>query len=87
LRSGVHKHSKPCKSKKIRKGECHFHDSCDGLMHKNGEPKVDEFVCVESRCLLYTGSRRHSCNLTDMHQKASACIGLCVGMVPESYHQ
>jgi hypothetical protein len=26
-------------------------------------------------------------NLTDMRRKASACIGLCVGMVPESYHR
>jgi hypothetical protein len=25
-------------------------------------------------------------NLTDMCQKASACIGLYVGMVPELYH-
>jgi hypothetical protein len=35
---------------------------------------------------LYAESGRHSCNLTDMRWKASACIGLRVGMVPESYH-
>jgi hypothetical protein len=28
---------------------------CDGLMHKNGEQKVDEFVCAESRCLFVCG--------------------------------
>jgi hypothetical protein len=44
--------------------------------------KVNEFVCVES---LYAGSHQHSCNLTDMHWKALACIGLHVGTVPESY--
>jgi hypothetical protein len=26
-------------------------------------------------------------NLTDMHWKASACIGLHMGMVPELYHR
>jgi hypothetical protein len=36
--------------------------------------------------LLYAGSHQLLHNLTDMRQKASACIGLCVGMVPESYH-
>jgi hypothetical protein len=28
---------------------------CDGLMRKNGEPKVDEFVCVKSRHLFVHG--------------------------------
>jgi hypothetical protein len=28
---------------------------CEGLMHKNGEQKVDEFVCVESSRLLVHG--------------------------------
>jgi hypothetical protein len=35
------------------------------------------FVYVKS-CQLF-------CNLTDMHQKPSACFGLCMGMVPEAY--
>jgi hypothetical protein len=26
------------------------------------------------------------CNLTNMHQKPSACFGLCVGMVAKVYH-
>jgi hypothetical protein len=28
-----------------------------------------------------------SCNLTDMHRKASACLGLHVAMVPELYQR
>jgi hypothetical protein len=36
--------------------------------------------------LIYVGSCQHSCNLTNMCRKASACIGLHVAMVPESYH-
>jgi hypothetical protein len=36
--------------------------------------------------LIYVGNRQHSCNLTNIHRKASACIGLCVAMVPKSYH-
>jgi hypothetical protein len=35
---------------------------------------------------LYVGSRRLLHNLTDMHRKPSACIGLHMGMVPKSYH-
>jgi hypothetical protein len=38
------------------------------------------------RGVIELGSRQHSCNLTNMHWKASACLGLCVAMVPESYH-
>jgi hypothetical protein len=34
---------------------------------------------------LYAGSRRLLHNLTNMHQKVSAGLGLCVAMVPESY--
>jgi hypothetical protein len=34
---------------------------------------------------LYVGSCRHTCNLTDMRQKALACFGLHVGMVPKAY--
>jgi hypothetical protein len=34
---------------------------------------------------LYAGSRRLLHNLTDMRRKASACIDLRMGMVPESY--
>jgi hypothetical protein len=34
---------------------------------------------------LYVGSRRLLHNLTDMHRKASAGLGLHVAMVPESY--
>jgi hypothetical protein len=34
---------------------------------------------------LYAGSRRFWPNLTDMRRKASACLCLCVAMVPESY--
>jgi hypothetical protein len=37
--------------------------------------------------LIYAGSHRHSCNLTNMCRKALACIGLRVAMVPESYHR
>jgi hypothetical protein len=36
-------------------GQTEYTGCCDGLMHKNGESKVDEFVCVESRCLLVRG--------------------------------
>jgi hypothetical protein len=28
---------------------------CEGLVHKNGEPNVDEFVYAESRCLFVHG--------------------------------
>jgi hypothetical protein len=35
--------------------------------------------------LVYVGSHWHSCNLTNMHRKASACIGLRMAMVPELY--
>jgi hypothetical protein len=36
---------------------------------------------------LYAGSHRLLHNLTNMHWKPLACIGLCVGMVPKVYHQ
>jgi hypothetical protein len=34
---------------------------------------------------LYVGSHRLLHNLTDMCQKPSACIGLCMDMVPMAY--
>jgi hypothetical protein len=34
---------------------------------------------------LYAGSRHLLHNLTDMRRKASAGLGICVAMVPESY--
>jgi hypothetical protein len=36
---------------------------------------------------LYAGSRRLLHNLTDMGQKALACLDPCVAMVLELYHQ
>jgi hypothetical protein len=36
---------------------------------------------------LYAGSHRLLHNLTDMRRKVSACLGLHVAMVPESYHR
>jgi hypothetical protein len=36
---------------------------------------------------LYAGSRRLLHNLTDMHQKVLASLGLHVAMVPESYQR
>jgi hypothetical protein len=46
------------------------------------------YVCVKGcRVDIYVGSHWHSCNLTNICQKASACIGLHVAMVPESYQR
>jgi hypothetical protein len=56
-------------------------------MCQNGEHNVIDFVYVESRQVLYVGSRRHFRNLTDMCWKASACFGLCMGMVSKAYHR
>jgi hypothetical protein len=53
-------------------------------MRKNGDPNVVNFVCAKGRRV---GSRRHLCNLTNMHRKASACLGPRVALVPESYHR
>jgi hypothetical protein len=39
------------------------------------------------RRVVELGSRRHLCNLTNICRKASACLGLCVAMVPESYQR
>jgi hypothetical protein len=36
---------------------------------------------------LYAGSRWLLHNLTDMRRKPSACIGLCVGIVPKAYQR
>jgi hypothetical protein len=36
---------------------------------------------------LYVVSCWHFCNLTNMHQKPSACFGLCVGIVPKAYQR
>jgi hypothetical protein len=55
-------------------------------MRQNGEHNVIDFVYVESRQLLYVGSHQHFHNLTDMRRKPSACITLCMGMVPKVYH-
>jgi hypothetical protein len=58
-------------------GQTKITGRCDGLMRKNGEHNVVELV--------YVRSCRHSRKLTNMRRKASACIGLHVAMVPESY--
>jgi hypothetical protein len=69
-------------------GQTEITGCCNCLMRKNGEQDVIDFACAKGRRVdIYAGSRQHSCNLTNMHQKASACIGLRVAMVPESYQR
>jgi hypothetical protein len=66
-------------------GQTEITGRSDCLMRKNGEHNVVDFVCGKGRRVdIYAGSHWHSCNLTNMCWKASACIGLCVAMVPES---
>jgi hypothetical protein len=61
---------------------------CEGLMRKNGEHNVINFVCVKGRRVdIYAGSHWHSCNLTNMYWKASVHFGIHVAMVPESYQR
>jgi hypothetical protein len=48
-------------------------------MCKNGEKYAVDFACAKSHRIVILH------NLTDMHRKASACIGLCVDRVPMAY--
>jgi hypothetical protein len=36
-------------------GQTEITGRCDGLMHKNGDQKVDEFVCAERHRLFVCG--------------------------------
>jgi hypothetical protein len=57
-------------------------------MSKNGEHNVVDFVCAKGRQVdIYAGSRRHSCNLTNMRRSASVRFGIRMAIVPESYHR
>jgi hypothetical protein len=68
-------------------GQTEITGRSDCLMRKNGEDYVIDFACAKScHVFLYAGSRRLLHNLTDMHRKPSASLGLRVAMVPESYH-
>jgi hypothetical protein len=55
-------------------------------MHKNGDHNVVDFLRAKSHRVSICGkSSSFLPNLTNMHQKASACLGLRVAMVPELY--
>jgi hypothetical protein len=55
--------------------------SCQLFVYRN----LSAFCIQEVVSFLYTGSCQLCCNLTDMCQKPSACIGLHVGMVSKSH--
>jgi hypothetical protein len=61
-------------------GQTEISGRCYGLMYKNGEWIVVDFMCAKSRRI----GILH--NLTDMRRKASAGFGLHVDRVLVVYH-